>query len=93
MEIRIDERLVDIFKEAAEKDTKYFFGTTNLEKFINTQLSDYFCFIEKVNDNKFLSKEASNKLLDFLSDDLEKSDAIGQALALLAKTFLANDSK
>lgn len=51
MEIRIDERLVDIFKEA------------------------------------------SNKLLDFISDDLDKSDALEQALALLSRAFLANANK
>ena len=80
-------------KKRQKKIQSIFFGTTNLEKFINTQLSDFFCFIEKVNDNKFLSKEASNKLLDFISDDLDKSDALEQALARLARAFLANANK
>lgn len=30
MEIKIDERLVDVFNEAVEKDVKYFHGETNL---------------------------------------------------------------
>lgn len=84
MEIRIDERLVDIFNEAVEKDAKYFHGETNLEKFINSQLADYLCYIDKKNDNEFLSEEASDKLLDFLIADIE-DDEIGQGLAVLAK--------
>lgn len=84
MEIRIDERLVDIFKEVVEKDKKYFNGETNLEKVVNTQLADFFCFIDEKNNNEFLSEEASDKLLDFLIKDIE-NDEIGQGLALLAK--------
>ena len=84
MEIKIDERLVDIFNEVVEKDKKYFNGETNLEKVVNTQLADFFCFIDEKNNNEFLSEEASDKLLDFLIKDIE-NDEIGQGLALLAK--------
>lgn len=84
MEIRIDERLVDVFNEAVEKDVKYFHGETNLEKFINSQLADYLCYIDKKNDNEFLSEEASDKLLDFLIEDIE-DDEVGRGLSLLAK--------
>ena len=84
MEIRIDERLVDVFNEAVEKDMKYFHGETNLEKFINSQLADYLCYIDKKNDNEFLSEEASDKLLDFLIEDIE-DDEMRQGLGLLAK--------
>lgn len=94
MKIRIDERLVDIFNEVAKKDAKYFFGKTNLEKFINSQLADFFCFIDGKNNNEFLSKEARKKLLDFLSEDLEgDKHAIGRGLALLTKVLLANANK
>lgn len=92
MEIRIDERLVDVFNEVAEKDAKYFHGETNLEKFINSQLADFLCFIDKKNDNKFLSEEASDKLLDFLIKDIE-DDEIGQGLAVLAKILRAAANK
>lgn len=92
MEIRIDERLVDIFKEVVEKDKKYFNGETNLEKVVNTQLADFFCFIDEKNNNEFLSEEASDKLLDFLIKDIE-NDEIGQGLALLAKLLKAAAGK
>ena len=81
MEIRIDERLVEVFNEVVEKDAKYFHGETNLEKFINSQLADFLCFIDEKNDNEFLSEEASDKLLDFLIKDIE-NDEIGQRLAV-----------
>lgn len=84
MEIRIDERLVEVFNEVVEKDDKPFKGEKNLEKAINSHLADYFCFIDKENDNEFLSEEASDKLLDFLVEDIE-NDEIGRGLALLAK--------
>lgn len=92
MEIRIDERLVDVFNEAVEKDVKYFHGETNLEKFINSQLADFFCFIDEKNNNEFLSEEASDKLLDFLIKDIE-DDEIGHGLAVLAKILKATASK
>lgn len=92
MEIRIDERLVDIFKEVVEKDKKYFNGETNLEKVVNTQLADFFCFIDEKNNNEFLSEEASDKLLDFLIKDIE-NDEVGQGLALLAKLLKAAAGK
>lgn len=84
MEIRIDERLVEVFNEVVEKDDKPFNGEKNLEKAINSHLADYFCFIDEKNNNEFLSEEASDKLLDFLIKDIE-NDEIGQGLALLAK--------
>ena len=97
MEIRIDERLVDVFNEVVEKDNKTFNGEKNLEKAINSHLAGFFCFIDDKNNNEILSKEVSDKLLDFLSDDLENSDAnidaTERGLALLAKAFLANASK
>lgn len=92
MEIRIDERLVEVFNEVVEKDAKYFHGETNLEKFINSQLADFFCFIDEKNNNEFLSEEASDKLLDFLIKDIE-NDEIGQGLALLAKLLKAAAGK
>lgn len=92
MEIRIDERLVEVFNEVVEKDAKYFHGETNLEKFINSQLADFFCFIDEKNDNEFLSEEASDKLLDFLIKDIE-DDEIGQGLAVLAKILRAAANK
>lgn len=92
MEIRIDERLVEVFNEVVEKDVKYFHGETNLEKFINSQLADYFCFIDEKNDNDFLSEEASDKLLDFLIKDIE-DDEIGKGLAVLAKILKAAANK
>nr|DAJ67181.1 MAG TPA: hypothetical protein [Caudoviricetes sp.] len=92
MEIRIDERLVEVFNEVVEKDAKYFHGETNLEKFINSQLADFLCFIDEKNDNEFLSEEASDKLLDFLIKDIE-NDEIGQGLAVLAKILKAVANK
>lgn len=84
MEIRIDERLVDVFNEMIEKDKKYFNGETNLEKVVNTQLADFFCFIDEKNNNEFLSEEASDKLLDFLIKDIE-DDEIWHELVVLVK--------
>ena len=92
MEIRIDERLVSVFNEVVEKDTKYFNGETNLEKVVNTQLSQFFCFIDDKNNNELLSEEASDKLLDFLIKDIE-DDEIGHGLAVLAKILKAAASK
>ena len=85
MEIKIDERLVDIFNEVIEKDDKPFSGEKNLEKAINSYLADYFVFIDMNNDNKFLSEEASDKLVEFLIEDFKEGDEIGKGLALLAK--------
>lgn len=92
MEIRIDERLVEVFNEVVEKDDKPFKGEKNLEKAINSLLADYFCFINKENDNEFLSEEANEKLVDFLIEDIE-NDEIGQGLALLAKILRAATNK
>ena len=85
MEIRIDERLVKVFNEVVEKDDKPFNGEKNLEKAINSYLADYFAFIDKANDNKFLSEEASDKLVEFLIEDYKEGDEIAKGLALLAK--------
>lgn len=90
MEIRIDERLVDVFNEVVEKDDKPFKGEKNLEKAINSHLADFLCFIDKKNGNEFLSEEASDKLLDFLVEDIE-NDVIG--LALIAKILKAAAGK
>ena len=85
MEIRIDERLVFVFKELVEKDAKYFNGETNLEEVVNTQLSKFFCFIDEKENYKLLSDEASDKLLEYLLDDIKEDDEIGQGLAFLAR--------
>lgn len=89
MEIKIDERLVEIFNEVVEKDTKYFNGERNLEKALNAHLADYFRFINEDGNYKILSEEASDKLLDFLTEDF-RDDEIGRGLALLAKALLRN---
>lgn len=83
MEIRIDERLVSIFNEVVEKDDKPFNGEKNLEKAINSHLADFFVFIDKNNDNEFLSEEARDNLVDCLVEGFKEDDEVGQALALL----------
>lgn len=85
MEIRIDERLVDVFNEVVEKDAKYFNGETNLEKVVNTQLSQFFCYINDENNHELFSDEAGDKLLEYLLDDIKEDDKIGQGLSILAK--------
>lgn len=93
MEIRIDERLVDIFNEVVKKDDKPFKGEKNLEKAINSHLADYFVFVDKNNDNKFLSEEARDNLVDFLIEDVKEDDEIGKGLALLARLLKAAANK
>ena len=56
-------------------------------------LADYFCFIDEKNDNEFLSEEASDKLLDFLIEDVKEDDEIGKGLALLARLLKAAANK
>ena len=92
MEIRIDERLVFVFKELVEKDEKYFNGETNLEKILNTQLADFFKRVDSQANYELLSDEARDKLLDFLIADIE-DDEIGQGLAVLAKILRAAANK
>lgn len=87
MEIRIDERLVDVFNEVVKKDDKPFNGETNLEKAINSHLADYFCFIDTENNNEFFSVESKEKLLDFTIEDI-KDDEVRLGLANLAKILL-----
>ena len=89
MEIRIDERLVKVFNEVVEKDDKPFNGEKNLGKAINSYLADYFRFINEDGNYKVLSEEASDKLLDFLTEDF-RNDEIGRGLVLLAKALLRN---
>lgn len=93
MEIRIDERLVKVFNEVVEKDNKPFNGEKNLEKAINSHLADYFVFVDKNNDNKFLSEEARDNLVDFLIEDFKEDDEIGKGLALLARLLKAAANK
>lgn len=93
MEIRIDERLVDIFNEVVKKDDKPFNGEKNLEKAINSHLADFFVFIDKNNDNEFLSEEARDNLVDFLVEDFKEDDKVGQALALLRELLKAAAGK
>lgn len=88
MEIRIDERLVDVFNEVIEKDKKYFNGETNLEKVVNTQLADFFYSID-VENNRFLSTEAKEKLLDFFIGNIE-NDEVRQGMANLVEAILKN---
>lgn len=92
MEIRIDERLVFVFKELVEKDEEYFDGETNLEKILNTQLADFFKRIDRQANFELLSDEARDKFLEYLLDDIE-DDEIGQGLAILAKILKAAASK
>lgn len=85
MEIRIDERLVFVFKELVEKDEEYFGGETNLEKILNTQLADFFKRVDSQAKYELLSDEARDKFLEYLLDDIKDDDEIGQGLAVLAK--------
>ena len=85
MEIRIDERLVFVFKELVEKDEEYFDGETNLEKILNTQLADFFKRIDRQANYELLSDEARGKFLEYLLDDIKDDDEIGQGLAVLVK--------
>lgn len=87
MEIRIDERLVDVFNEVVEKDARYFNGETNLEKALNAHLADFLRFIDTENNNEFFSVEAKEKLLDFTIEDI-KDDEVRRGLANLAKILL-----
>lgn len=92
MEIRIDERLVDVFNEVVEKEAKFFNGERNLEKVMNTQLADFFRFINEENNYKLLSEEASDKLVGFLIEEI-KDDEIGRGLAILVKALKKNAAK
>lgn len=93
MEIRIDERLVFVFKELVEKDKKYFGGETNLEKILNNRLADFFQREDEEENYELLSEEASDKLLEYLLDDIKEDDEIGQGLAFLAKILKAAAGK
>lgn len=93
MEIRIDERLVFVFKELVEKDEEYFDGETNLEKILNTQLADFFKRVDSQANYELLSDEARDKFLEYLLDDIEDDDEIGQGLAILAKILKAAANK
>lgn len=93
MEIKIDERLVFVFKELAEKDEEYFDGETNLEKILNTQLADFFKRVDSQANYELLSDEARDKFLEYLLDDIEDDDEIGQGLAVLAKILKAAANK
>ena len=93
MEIRIDERLVFVFKELVEKDEEYFDGETNLEKILNTQLADFFKRIDRQANFELLSDEARDKFLEYLLDDIKDDDEIGQGLAVLVKILKAAANK
>lgn len=73
MEIKIDERLVDVFNEVVEKDDKPFNGEKNLEKAINTNFAKFLCFIFNKNGS-LLSQKSVNKLFDFVVEDEEIVD-------------------
>lgn len=75
MEIRIDERLVEVFNEVVEKDDKPFNGEKNLEKAINSHLSEYFSYILSENDG-FLTEESREKLMNFIVEDINKNDKL-----------------
>ena len=74
MEIRIDERLVDIFNQVVETDKVLFNGEKNLEKAINKQLSEFFCYLS--NEHDVLTKESEEKLMNFLVEDINKDDKV-----------------
>lgn len=87
MEIRIDERLVDVFNEVVEKDARYFDGETNLEKALNAHLADFLRFIDEDNNQGFLSVETKEKLLDFFIENI-KDDEIRRRMKSLAEALL-----
>lgn len=93
MEIRIDERLEFVFKEVVEKDKKYFGGETNLEKILNTRLAEFFCRIDDKANHELLSEEAGDKLMEYLLEDIEEDDKVGQALLLLRELVKATAGK
>lgn len=88
MEIKIDERLVDIFNEVIEKEARYFNGERNLEKALNNHLADFFCFIDG-EKNMFFSVEAKEKMLYFSVQNIE-NDEIRQGMENLVEALLKN---
>ena len=93
MEIKIDERLVAVFNEVVEKDEKCFDGETNLEKVVNAQLAQFFCFIDEKANHELLSEEAGDKLMEYLLEDIEEDDKVGQASLLLRELVKAAAGK
>lgn len=87
MEIRIDERLVDIFNEVTEKSERAFKGEKNLEKAINSQLAEYFSYISTENDG-FLTKESEEKLMNFLVEDINKDDKVSPLGKLIVNLMI-----
>ena len=66
MEIRIDERLVDIFNQVVETDEVFFDGEKNLEKAINIQLMEFFCYL--ANEHDVLTEESDDKLFEYVAE-------------------------
>jgi len=87
MEIRIDERLVEVFNEVVEKDDKPFNGEKNLEKAINSHLAEYFSYILSEN-NGFLTEESREKLMNFIVEDINKNDKLSPLDKLIVNLMI-----
>ena len=87
MEIKIDERLVDVFNEVTEKSERAFKGEKNLEKAINSQLAEYFSYISAENKVIF-SKESEEKLISFIVEDINNDEKVSPAEKLLVNLMV-----
>nr|DAE91617.1 MAG TPA: hypothetical protein [Caudoviricetes sp.] len=92
MEIRIDERLVDVFNEVTEKSERAFKGEKNLEKAINSHLAEYFSFILSENDG-FLTEESEEKLMNFIVEDINKDDKVSPLDKLIVNLMIKATKK
>nr|DAE91618.1 MAG TPA: hypothetical protein [Caudoviricetes sp.] len=72
MEIRIDERLVSIFNQVVKTDEVFFGGEKNLEKAINIQLMEFFCYL--ANEHDVLTEESDDKLFEYVAEYKLKND-------------------
>lgn len=97
MEIRIDERLVEVFNEVVEKDATLFDGKTDIEKATNSILGKYLCFIFSKKEN-LLSQKSMDNLFDFVvvdegmtNDNSTNEEEI--AIKLLLKLLVKNAGK
>lgn len=87
MEIKIDERLVDVFNEVAEKSERAFRGEKNLEKAINSQLAEFFCYISTENDG-FLTEESEEKLMSFIVEDINNDEKVSPTGKLIVNLMI-----
>ena len=92
MEIRIDERLVEVFNEVTEKSERAFKGEKNLEKAINSHLAEYFSFILSENDG-FLTEESEEKLMNFIVEDINKDDKVSPLDKLIVNLMIKATKK